>query len=57
MQAAANIPGYGQPDCYYPPSFLGTWEVTRQVLSVATPMGEDKIENPNDFKVLLSILF
>jgi hypothetical protein len=26
--------------------------VTRQVLSVATPLGEDKVENPDDFKVL-----
>jgi hypothetical protein len=28
-QGAANIPGYGQPDIYYPPNFEGTWKVTQ----------------------------
>jgi len=30
-RSAANIPGLGQPDVYYPPVFQGVWNVTRQV--------------------------
>ena len=32
-KSAANIPGYGQPDVYYPPSFLGKWRATRVILA------------------------
>jgi len=35
-QSAAKIPGYGQPDVYYPPFFLGRWRVTRVIVSLST---------------------
>ena len=28
-QSAANLPGYGKPDVYYPPIFEGTFQLTR----------------------------
>lgn len=30
-RSAANIPGYGQTDVFYPESYAGTWQVTRSV--------------------------
>ncbi|KAG7352009.1 hypothetical protein IV203_008057 [Nitzschia inconspicua] len=30
-RSAANIPGFGQTDVFYPESFGGTWKVTRNV--------------------------
>jgi hypothetical protein len=30
-RSAANLPGYGQTDIFYPDSFAGTWKVTRDV--------------------------
>lgn len=30
-RGAANIPGYGQSDVYYPESFAGSWKMTRDV--------------------------
>jgi hypothetical protein len=30
-RSAANIPGYGQTDIFYPKSWMGTWMMTRQV--------------------------
>ena len=32
-RSAANLPGYGQADVFYPPTFLGKWTVTRTILS------------------------
>jgi hypothetical protein len=34
-RTAANIPGYGQADVFYPPSFLGKWKATRTILAAA----------------------
>jgi len=31
-RSAANIPGYGQPDVFYPSSFVGKWRATRVVV-------------------------
>jgi len=31
-KSAANIPGYGQPDIYFPPYFLGKWKATREIV-------------------------
>ena len=36
-RTAANIPGYGQPDCYFPPSFIGKWRATRIVVASDDP--------------------
>ncbi|KAL3905428.1 MAG: hypothetical protein SGILL_009682 [Bacillariaceae sp.] len=30
-RGAANIPGYGQTDVFYPENFVGTWKVIREV--------------------------
>ena len=35
-KAASNIPGYGVPDVYYPPFFLGKWVATRSTISSST---------------------
>lgn len=32
-RAAANMPGYGQTDVFYPLSFEGKWRVTREIVS------------------------
>ncbi len=32
-RTAANIPGYGQPDIYYLPSFAGKWRATKLVVA------------------------
>jgi hypothetical protein len=32
-RSAANIPGYGQPDVYFPSSMLGRWRVNRQIVN------------------------
>lgn len=31
-RSAANIPGYGQTDVFYPPSFAGNWKAVREIL-------------------------
>lgn len=31
-RSASSIPGYGQPDVYYPLSFLGRWRARREVI-------------------------
>ena len=31
-RGAANIPGYGQTDVFYPPIFLGNWKAVREIL-------------------------
>lgn len=31
-RGAANIPGYGQTDVFYPQSFLGNWKAVREIL-------------------------
>lgn len=35
-RSAANIPGYGQTDVFYPLSFDGRWKVTREVVASDT---------------------
>ena len=37
-RSAANLPGYGQPDVFYPPSFAGKWRATRVVVSSDDPL-------------------
>lgn len=37
-RGAANIPGYGSPDVYYPSSFLGKWKATRTIAASDDPM-------------------
>ena len=39
--AASALPGMGPADLYFPPAFCGRWTVTREPVSVATPLGED----------------
>mmetsp|Transcript_28299 Transcript_28299/g.32967 ORF Transcript_28299/g.32967 Transcript_28299/m.32967 type:complete len:416 (+) Transcript_28299:58-1305(+) len=46
-RTAANIPGYGQADIYYPSLFLGKWKMTR-TLNVL-------MSDNNDFNVNLAI--
>ena len=36
-RSAANLPGYGQPDIYYPSSFIGKWKATRTIISSDDP--------------------
>jgi len=36
-RSAANIPGYGQPDVYYPPSYLGRWNAARTIVVSDNP--------------------
>lgn len=36
-KSAANIPGYGQPDIYFPPSFIGKWRATRVIVASDDP--------------------
>jgi len=36
-RSAANLPGYGQPDIYYPSSFIGKWKATRSIISSDDP--------------------
>ena len=50
-KAAASLPGYGQPDCFYPDSFLGTWDVTREVVGVVAPAGDAAVECPQVLQV------
>ncbi len=33
-RSAANIPGYGQADVFYPSSFIGRWKATRVIVSL-----------------------
>lgn len=33
-QVASKLPGYGQPDVFYPASFLGSWQCGRELVSV-----------------------
>ena len=35
-RSAANIPGYGQADIFYPSSFLGKWRATRVIVAAAS---------------------
>lgn len=37
-RSAAKLPGYGQADVYYPPSFLGKWKATRVIVSSDDPI-------------------
>lgn len=48
-RSAANIPGYGQPDVFYPASFVGKWRATRVIVSSA------EISDPIMSKVLASV--
>ena len=32
-RSAANLPGYGQADVFFPPTFVGKWTVTRTILN------------------------
>lgn len=48
-KVAANIPGYGPPDVFYPAGFLGKWKLRRELLSLDTK-GE---ASPESFKPLL----
>ncbi|CAM9330788.1 unnamed protein product, partial [Choristocarpus tenellus] len=45
-KAASKIPGYGPPDLYYPEWFAGSWMAHHKVVSVSTPLGEDKVDEP-----------
>jgi hypothetical protein len=36
-RSAANLPGYGQPDIYYPSSFIGKWKATRTIIASDDP--------------------
>ena len=36
-RTAAGIPGYGQPDVYYPTSYLGRWKATKTIVVSDNP--------------------
>ena len=36
-RSAANIPGYGQPDIFFPSSFIGKWKATRTIVASDDP--------------------
>jgi hypothetical protein len=36
-RSAAYLPGYGQPDIYYPSSFIGKWKATRTIIASDDP--------------------
>lgn len=38
-RGAANIPGYGQTDVFYPQSFLGNWKAVREILPANSGSG------------------
>uniref|UniRef100_A0A7S1XNX4 DUF6816 domain-containing protein n=1 Tax=Phaeomonas parva TaxID=124430 RepID=A0A7S1XNX4_9STRA len=38
-KAAANLPGYGPPDVWFPEQFLGSWTMKRTVVSFDTANG------------------
>ena len=44
-RSAANLPGYGQADVFYPSSFLGKWKVTQTIVSSDDPMIVKSIKN------------
>ncbi|CAN0138733.1 unnamed protein product [Discosporangium mesarthrocarpum] len=44
-KVASTIPGYGPPDLLFPEWFAGSWTARREVVSVSTPMGEEKVED------------
>jgi len=48
-QIAAKIPGYGQPDIFYPESFIGSWNVIRTLSSVRGT-DVDRIARFSEFK-------
>uniref|UniRef100_A0A7S3PYA0 DUF6816 domain-containing protein n=1 Tax=Chaetoceros debilis TaxID=122233 RepID=A0A7S3PYA0_9STRA len=50
-RSAANIPGYGQPDVFYPASFAGKWRATRVIVSSLSA----EISDPIMSKVLASV--
>ena len=37
-RSAANIPGYGQPDIYFPSSFIGKWSASRVIVASDDPL-------------------
>lgn len=43
-KAASKIPGYGQPDVYYPEKFRGRWKLRREVVNV-TPGATEYLLN------------
>lgn len=45
-QVASFIPGYGQPDTFYPDYFEGTWQLTRECVGVTVP--EVRIKPPTN---------
>lgn len=40
-KAASVLPGYGPPDILFPPAFKGRWKVTRTVVAVTAPLGQE----------------
>lgn len=38
-RGAANIPGYGQTDVFYPQTFLGNWKAVREILPTTSGTG------------------
>ena len=36
-RSAANIPGYGQPDIFFPSTFIGKWKATRTIVASDDP--------------------
>jgi hypothetical protein len=52
-RSAANIPGFGQSDVFYPPFFLGNWRAKRTILSITTR----KDGNEGDLTLEYSVRF
>lgn len=40
-RVAANLPGYGEPDIYYPAQFLGSWRCSRTLTALTFPASVD----------------
>ncbi len=55
-RSAANIPGYGQPDVFYPSSFAGKWRATRVIVS-SDDVIFDKLSIPMPLTLFYDVRF
>ena len=53
-EQAAKIPGYGQPDIFYPPYFQGSWQVERTCVGVVE--GGTQTLSTEDAAIIRSIM-
>ena len=53
-EQAAKIPGYGQPDIFYPPYFQGSWQVERTLVGFIE--GGTETVSTEDAAIIRSIM-